>query len=111
MTRHFSCVLLRCANGPLQLFDHVVDGDEFFAVEVAAAFGELLVFEVETGGACSGVFDDGAADELGFSKASVGVGEDGEAAGVGCFANAAGEVFEAEEADVGDSGGDAGCGA
>ena len=73
---------------------------------MAAALGELLVFEVEACGAGAGVFDDGLADHLGFAKAGVGVGEDGEVAGVGGFADAAGEVLEGEQAHVRDARGD-----
>jgi hypothetical protein len=50
---------------------------------VAAALGELLVFDVEAGGAGALVFDDGAADHFGLAEAGVGIGDDGQAAGVG----------------------------
>lgn len=103
--------LLRGLRGPLDFFDHVVGGDEFFAVEVATALGELLVFEVETRGTGLGVFEDGSADHLGLAKAGVGVGDDGEARRVVGLFDGAGEVVEGEEADVGDACGDAGGGA
>ena len=95
----------------MDLLDHAVGGDEFLAVEVAAALGELLVLEVEARGTGAAVVEQGSADHLGLAEAGIGVGEDGEAGGVVGLADGAGEVVEGEQADVGDARGDGGGGA
>jgi hypothetical protein len=92
----------------------VVGGDEGLAVEVAAALGEDLVFDVEPGCAGAVVFPDGARGHLALAEAGVGIGDDGEAVLLGCDLadDDVREVVECEEADVGDSGagGDGGSG-
>lgn len=90
----------------------MVDGHELFAVEVAAALGENLIFDVKASSAGAGVIDDGAADHFAFAKAGVGIGDEGQAAGIGDFADEMREVVEGEDADIGhasaDGGGSAG---
>ncbi len=88
----------------------MVDGDELFAIEVAAALGEYLVFDVKTSGTGAGVIDDSAADHFAFAKAGVSISDERQAAGIGDFADEAGEVIKGEDADIGHTGTDSGGG-
>jgi len=62
--------------GPADLLAHGPAGDARLAVEVAAAFREHLVLEMQPGGAGVGVVGHGSADHLLFAKARVRVGHD-----------------------------------
>ncbi len=100
-----------CGRGGSHLGAHGIRRDERFAGEVAAAFGQLLVFELNRGGAGPLQFDDGAFDVGRVAEAGVGV-DDHRRADLGReVLHLLDELGEREQADIGhaDDAGREGC--
>src|SRR5437763_1945622 len=83
----------------------VACGEGRTAGEVAAALGELLVFQMQAADSGADELGDGAGGGFGTAETGVGVAEGGDADGAGDVPGELGDLGEGEQADVGEAGG------